>query len=99
MYCKWSYAHAVCWQRVLAYGCYVVIDVYAGFGEVGVVVAAEGLEMFGVGFRASVSSVEVLSEEDAHLWHHRASVLVLRCSQFDGSEEVLLSVCSQHSYR
>ena len=77
----------------------VVLDVDAGGGQRRVVRRAEGVETRGVYLLAAVAPEKLRIEADAHLRHHRVSVLAERRRQFDTRQQVLLAVGAELSDR
>ena len=71
----------------------------AHIAEMGMVEGVEGMKTFCINLDGSVTSQQSAVKEDAYLWNHRSSFLVLHRSQFYSSHEVLLSVGSQLTNR
>ena len=74
-----------------------ILDVNAGGGQYGIVVGAECVEVLGIDFGCTVSSEQVVFEEDADFGYDRRSVRMLGRCYLYGCNQVFLSVRAQHA--
>ena len=88
----WNHRFVIVWRQNV-----MVVEgkVDAHIAEMGMVEGVEGMKTFRINLDGSVASQQSAIKEDAYLWNHRSSFLVLHRSQFYSSHEVLLSVGSQ----
>ena len=75
----------------------LVTDVYARFCQRGAVEGTEGIEVFGIDFRSPVTAHQFIFEEDADLGHHGCAVGAAGGGNFNGGDEVFLTVSTQHT--
>ena len=69
------------------------MDGEADFGERGVIVALEGVEVVGAHLGGAVAAPEIVLKEDSHLLHHRFAVdRVDGSGDLEGCDEVFLAV-------
>ena len=70
----------------------VIGDVHACIDEVREIERLESVELLGTLFRGAVAAQQMASEVDTHFWHQGMALFVLRRSNLDGGDEVLLAV-------
>ena len=72
---------------------FVEVNRQADFGQFGIVVAAESVEIVGRLFGGAVAAPQIVFKEDSHLLHHRLAVYgVALGGNLEGGNQVLLAV-------
>ena len=77
----------------------IEVELYARLAQVRIVERVECVESVGALLRTAVAAQQSAAEVDAHLRHHRVSVLAERRRQFDTRQQVLLAVGAELSDR
>ena len=76
-----------------------IFDVYACFGQFGIVERGKSVKFFGIAFGGAIATHQFVFEKQTHFGHACIAKFVFGRRQLDGGYQIFFGVAAQHAHR